>query len=276
MSVRRNVITGEPVLFAPERSSRPRAFSDDAAETRCPFCPGHESDTPPEITRIGSPAWSARVFPNKYPAADGAEVIVESADHGARFESIEDAAGVVRLYIERYRAHADAAYTAVFKNEGAAAGSSIEHVHSQVLPVPFIPSRIARELAAFANGCPLCNALDEHGRDGLVIRETESFVWLAPSGSAVPYQQWLVPRAHVAEMTAFDANELAPLLQDVAKATGAIARAFNWAFINFPRANAHAYIDVLPRMTAIAGFELGTGTFVEIVDPAVAAARLRR
>ena len=91
---------------------------------------------------FGSP-WRARVFPNKYPPVPGAEVIVESADHEARFESIEHAEDVVRLYVDRYRAHADAAYTAVFKNEGAAAGSSIAHVHSQVVPVPFVPQRVS-------------------------------------------------------------------------------------------------------------------------------------
>ena len=277
MSVRRNVITGEPVLFAPERAARSGAFTGDTDSTeRCPFCPGHEADTPPEIARVGDAnRWTARVVPNKYPAAPGAEVIVESAAHGARFESIEDAEAVVRLYVERYRAHGDSAYVAVFKNEGVAAGSSIEHVHSQVVPVPFVPVRIARELEAFAKHCPLCESMERHRRDGLVIRETASFVWLAPWGSSLPYQQWLVPKAHVAEMTAFKADELAALLRDVARATSDVATAYNWAFINFPRSNGHAYVDVLPRMTGIAGFELGTGTFVEIVDPSAAANRLR-
>ena len=278
MSVRRNVITGEPVLFAPERAARPRAFTGDAPSAeRCPFCPGHEADTPPELARVGDEhAWIARAFPNKYPAAPGAEVIVESARHGMRFEAVEDAEAVVRLYADRYRAHGEAAYTAVFRNEGTAAGSSVDHAHSQLVPLPFVPPRIERERAAFAGSCPLCDTLEMHRREGLVIRETASFVWLAPWGSTLPYQQWIVPVRHVAEMTAFDAAELGALLREVARATGAVAAAYNWAFINFPRGNGHAYVDVLPRMTGIAGFELGTGTFVEIVEPAAAAERLRR
>ena len=277
MSVRRNVITGEPVLFAPERAARPRAFTSDAAlEERCPFCPGHEDDTPPEIARVADGAnWLARVFPNKYPSVEGAEVIVESPDHAARFESLGHAADVVQLYVDRYRAHADAAYTAVFRNEGAAAGSSIEHLHSQVVPVPFVPARIARELEAFRGACPLCAALDSHR----VIRESDAFAWIAPFGSSFAYQQWVVPRRHVAEMSAFTDDELielASLLRDVARATSRVAPAYNWAFMNFPRdANGHAYLDVIPRLTTIAGFELGTGTFVEIVDPALAVERLR-
>jgi len=272
------VITGEPVLFAPGRAARPHAFTGDVSATRCPFCPGHESDTPPEIARAGdASAWRARVFPNKYPPVDGAEVIVESADHTARFESVEDAESVVALYVERYRAHADAAYTAIVKNEGPAAGASIDHIHSQILPLPFVPPRIARELEAFADSCPLCAAIETHRAEGLVIRESASFVWLAPSGSWVAYQQWILPKAHVAEMTAFDAAELASLLREVARATGAIAPAYNWAFINFPRSTrGHAYVDVLPRVTAIGGLELGTGTFVEIVDPLTAVKALHR
>jgi UDPglucose--hexose-1-phosphate uridylyltransferase len=281
VSVRRNVITGEPVLFAPERAARPRAFIADTQPGRCPFCPGHEHDTPPEIARVADGAsWLARVFPNKYPPVEGAEIIVESADHAARFESLAHAADVVRLYADRYRAHAGAAYTAIFRNDGAAAGSSLEHLHSQVVPVPFVPARIARELEAFREACPLCAALDSHRRDGLVISESDSFAWLVPSGSSFPYQQWVVPTRHVAEMSAFTEDELvelSSLLRDVARATSDIAPAYNWAFINFPRdANGHAYLDVIPRLTTIAGFELGTGTFVEIVDPALAVERLRR
>jgi len=299
---RRHAITGEEILFAPQRASRRGAWlssraesgdlagrdDDRAAQTassldyardddeRCPFCPGHESDTPAEIARIGgAQRWKARVFPNRYPAIAGAEVIVESPDHDARFESIDHAREIVALYADRYRAHRDAAYTALFKNEGSEAGASIPHLHSQLLPLPFVPPRIARERDAFANAnaCPLCAVLET------VIVETDSFRWIAPVGSWMPYQQWIVPRRHVSAISELDDRELAEagaLLQKTSSATGRIAPAFNWTFMNFPGvAKAHAYIDVLPRMTTIAGLELGTGTFVEIIDPAAAAERLR-
>lgn len=274
MAVRRHVITGEPVLFAPERAARPHAFSGDAsALERCPFCPGHESDTPPEIARLGSDGWIARVFPNKYPPVPGAEVIVESPDHEARFASLEHAEAILRLYLDRLRAHTDAAYAALFTNDGVAAGSSIAHLHSQLVPLPFVPVRIARELEAFAKHCALCGDLEN------VIRETDRFRWIAPSGSWMPYQQWLVPKRHVPDMTTFDDNELAELatlLRETSAATARVADASNRVFMNFPRAaSAHAYIEILPRLTTIAGLELGTGTFVEIVDPARAAETLR-
>lgn len=273
MTFRRNLLTGEPILFAPARAARPSAFGDELHE-RCPFCPGHESDTPPTIASSGDP-WRVRVFPNKYPSVEQAEVIVESPRHDARFESIEHADDVVRMYVDRYRAHRDAAYTAVFKNEGARAGSSIPHVHSQVMPLPFTPPRIERERDAFAAAasCPLC------APDGAVIRETQHFVWLAPHGSSFAYQQWLVPKRHIGEMSAFDdgeLNELASLLRAASAAMLQLGDSYNWMFMNFPRADAaHAYVDLVPRLTSIAGFELGTGTFVEIIDPEAAARRLR-
>lgn len=267
--IRKHPITGEPILFAPERAARPHA----SESSHCPFCPGHEHETPPAIATVGEP-WRVRVFANKYPPVDGAEVIVESPRHEDTFASIEHGEEVVRTYVERYRAHADAAYTSIFKNEGERAGSSIAHVHSQVVPVPFTPSRIARELESFQERCPLCD-----GIEASVIREGDAFTWLAPAGSWMAYQQWIVPKRHVHEMSELSSDEiqeLALLLHAASAATLRIGDSYNWSFMNFPRVPAgHCYVDLFPRLAQIAGFELGTGTFVEIIDPAAAAARLR-
>lgn len=266
MPFRENPLTGEPVLFAPHRAKRPLAFE------HCPFCPGQEAETPPELARDGDP-WRVRVFPNKYPPVAGAEVIVESPRHEATFDEIEHAPEVLRIYAERYRLHADAAYVALFRNEGARAGATIAHTHSQLVPLPFVPPRIAHELLGFAPGCPLCSGAGEE------IRSTTSFLWLAPHASAFAYQQWIAPRRHVANMamlTDAELVELAALLRAAAKATHGIAPAYNWMFMNFPSESAgHFYIDIVPRTAVIAGLELGTGVFVEIVDPLAAAARLR-
>jgi UDPglucose--hexose-1-phosphate uridylyltransferase len=272
VSIRRNLLTGEPILFAPDRAARPRAFLDDATALTCPFCPGHEHETPPELARVGEP-WRVRTFPNKYPPVAGAEVIVEAAEHEARFEDLGHGADVVAMYVDRYRALEDAAHVALFKNEGAAAGSSIPHLHSQVMPLSFVPPRITREVAGFRDRCPLC------GVPGEIIAETEHFRWLAPHASWMPYQQWLVPKQHACEMTALDGaalEELAALLQKSAAKMRSLASASNWLFVNFRHEpQAHWYIELFPRMTTIAGFELGTGTFVEIIEPAAAARLLR-
>lgn len=259
------------MLFAPGRAARRGALGDDSEE-RCPFCPGHEDDTPPAVAHAGDP-WRVRVFPNKYPPVDGAEVIVESPRHEESFAGVEHADDAVRMYAARYRAHADAAYVSLFKNEGVRAGATIAHMHSQVVPLPFVPPRIERELAGFAQGCVLCGMREN------VIQETASFLWLAPAASAFAYQQWILPKRHVPEVSALsgqELDELAPLLRSAAHATRGVAGAFNWMFLSFPRSPAaHFYVDLSPRMAVIAGFELNTGTFVEIIDPADAARRLR-
>ena len=252
MPLRTNPITGEPILYAPDRAARPR----DPSPERCPFCPGHEADTPPEILHSGDP-WRIRVFPNKYPPIEGAEVIVESPGHDIAFDEIEHADEVVRTYLQRYRAHGDAAYAALFKNEGRAAGATIPHVHSQLVPLPFVPPRIARESEAFARAarCPLC------ADAGTALRETATFTWIAPA-----YQQWIVPRRHVNELTMLHDDELADLaelLRDAARASRKVA--FNWMFMNFRGESAgHFYVEVFLRVGTIAGLELGTGTFVDI------------
>lgn len=276
MSFRHHPITGDPILYAPERAARPHAFEgDDHGAERCPFCPGHESDTPPPIATVGDP-WRVRVFPNKYPALEGAEVIVESADHDATFDRIAHAVDAVRVYVDRYRAHGDCAHVSLFKNEGPRAGASIPHMHSQVAPLPFMPPRVEREADAFASAkqCPLCR-----GVDGNVIEETPAFRWIAPAGSMMPYQQWIVPKRHVAEMTAFTEDELAQLatlLQSSSAAMLTIGDSYNWMFMNFARRTAaHCYVELFPRLALPGGFEFGTGTFIEIVDPANAAKRLK-
>lgn len=282
MTYRQNLITGDPILFAPERAARPNAFRDSAQNARCPFCPGNEEDTPPEVARIGEP-WSARVFPNKYPATPHHEVIIESPVHEASFAEIADPAAVVDLYRQRYReviARQDVKHACLFKNQGTRAGASMTHLHSQLIGTPFRPPRVEREAAAFARAgeCPLCAAIPRHGRDGLMAAENEHFAWFAPYGSSMTYQQWIVPKRHQAELTTLSRDEVEALADFLVRASAATLRlspAMNWVFMNFAEEPAaHFYVDLFPRMTMVAGYELGTGTWIGIVDPAEVARKV--
>ena len=265
--IRRNPITGAPVLLAPERLQRPgaRGMEDDGV---CPFCPGNERETPPEIWRDGDP-WSIRVFPNKYPLTERHEIVVETADHDARFEDIGNAADVVDAWLARYRALSPAI---IFKNDGRAAGASLAHAHSQILGTPFVPPRLAAEAAAFARAsrCPLCDVDDEP-----LARDSEHYRVIAPRGSAFAYEQWIVPRAH--EHDAGAPHELASLLQSAARASCSVAPGLNWIFNTFPgEPRAHWYVAVIPRLAGLAGYEVGAGGAVNIVDPEEAARALRQ
>ena len=265
-----NPITGDPVIIAPERAGRPNIFRQGI--DRCPFCPGSESDTPPEIWRDRNP-WRIRIFPNKYPATEQHEVIVEAADHNATFDSLtaEHATAVVASYISRYRSLSRTAESVcIFKNHGFLAGASIPHPHSQVIATPFVPPRIVREGAAFASQCPLCAIDDEP-----LIAATENYRWIAPRGSMMAYEQWIVPKRHAPEIV--EGFELGPLLQRSARAMLSIADSFNWIFINFGRhLAAHWYVQLFPRVAMHAGFEFGTGSAINTVEPSETAQRMGR
>lgn len=207
--LRTDWLTGRTVLVAENRALRPNEFNADertlnAKETasaigqlrdasQCPFCPGHESETPPPTFEQFDEAhhWRLRVIPNKYPAvaldrdgddtadvsralstspfattygsALGAhEVIIESAQHiectGALSEL--ELRNVLRTYAERlshWREDERFAYGLVFKNQGQRAGASLAHLHSQLLALPAIPPAVEAELAQ-AQG-----AFQQHG-----------------------------------------------------------------------------------------------------------------
>jgi UDPglucose--hexose-1-phosphate uridylyltransferase len=249
-------ITGDPVILAPDREQRPNVYEG----APCPFCPGAEDQTPPEIARDGEP-WRIRVFPNRYPPTEHSEVIVESAKHDDGFDALEPdhAQRVIELTFERYRAlAAKTAYVCIFKNHGRLAGASIPHLHSQLVGTPFVPLRPAREAEAFALAamCPLCDA-----REHPLIEETKHYLWIAPNGATLPYQQWIVPRSHEHDLG--EPRELASLIQASVRAMRSVSDAFNWAFVTFPHERrSHWYLELFPRIAMIAGFELGSGTFV--------------
>jgi UDPglucose--hexose-1-phosphate uridylyltransferase len=255
----RTPITNDPVILAPLREARPNVYEG----APCPFCPGAEEQTPPEIARDGEP-WRIRVFPNRYPPTEHAEVVVESAKHEDEFENLpaDQAQRAVELYFERYRAmSATSDYVCIFKNHGRLAGASIPHLHSQLVGTPFVPLRPKREAEAFARAprCPLCD-LGDHA----LIAETDHYRWIAPRGATLAWQQWIVPKTHEHDLG--EPRELASLMQASARAMKTISDSYNWAFVTFPHeTRGHWYVDLFTRITMIAGFEIGSGTFVNTV-----------
>ncbi len=182
---RKDPLSDRWVAYAQERDDRPNEFEPGGrrrAGARCPFCAGHEKDTPPQIAVYGSraisaddhgPNWLVRVVPNKYPAfrpqedakilrkglyestdAVGAhEVIIESPRHVASLSELDDdeVTLLFQAYRDRIRAHQHEGryrYVLVFKNVGPQAGASVEHAHSQLVATPMVPAEVAGELRA--------------------------------------------------------------------------------------------------------------------------------
>jgi UDPglucose--hexose-1-phosphate uridylyltransferase len=280
-----------PVVVAPGRSSRPGALGRttriaDAAQ--CPFCEGHEAMTPPEVLALGRergepdmPGWAVRVVPNKFPAIPGQEVVIHGPAHTTAFTELPDE--VVRqatLAWERRRDHhrrAGAAYLLAAINEGPAAGASLDHSHSQLIPFDHVPPAVADELPAFAGACALCAALA--GEEARTIRQAGGLRTFAPAWGRFAYELWIAPEEHGGEPA--DPAALAAALLHAARSLRAVlGEGLAWnAVLHAPPLRGddpfHWHIEIWPRLAVAASIELGAGIWVNIVDPDVAARELR-
>jgi UDPglucose--hexose-1-phosphate uridylyltransferase len=171
--LRQDPCTRDWVVVAPGRGKRPHPAGEtdrhNPTAESCPFCPRHEHETPPEVWRLDAPGggWQVRVVPNRFPtlAPDGSprrqvspegfvsmpgvgrhEVIIESPEHTADLARADDAA--VRAVLLAYRARCNAlratsnGVIVIFRNHGPAAGTSLEHPHSQIVATPVVPLQI--------------------------------------------------------------------------------------------------------------------------------------
>jgi UDPglucose--hexose-1-phosphate uridylyltransferase len=216
------------------------------------------------------------------------EVIVHSPDHHASMTEldVEQFARAVDGWRERSGAHAGTACTHVMVNEGHAAGASLEHTHAQLYALDFVPALIARERERFTahntrtmGSCLLCDLLQEEVRiRERVVAVDDDAVLLAPFASRSPYELQLVPRRHEQSFAAAEATGARLLhsgLMKLKERLGAVPPLNLWVR-SAPRGaeHFHWHVDVVPRLTRLAGFELGTGLGVNIVPPERAAQEL--
>jgi len=275
-------------VVAPGRSRRPGAQGRTtriADAATCPFCEGHEEMTPPEVQAFGrpagaapdSPGWTVRVVPNKFPAIPGQEVVIHGPAHVLSFAELP--ADVLETTAEAWRArraaHADAAWTAVAVNEGPAAGASLDHSHSQIVPLPEIPPLVQAQAEALSDECALCWALGVE--DARTVRHAGGLRTIAPAWSRFAYELWIAPDAHAAEP---GWEELATALADAVRRLRAVVGtdlAWNCVVYAAPAGldRWHWHAEVWPRLTVPAAAELGAGLWINIVDPDVAATELR-
>lgn len=276
--------------MAPRRQTRPNNTSQPAGSV-CPFCPGQEHATPPEIdairaagTRPDTPGWRVRAFPNLYPACEHHEVLAEGDLHHVHpHELAEDVwADAMTLAVRRMRAleaRPGVRMAMWFKNVGAAAGASMAHNHSQILGLPLMPPRLELELAqTTARGtCLWCDELRAAEGGPRLVRADAGFVTFVPSVPKLPNETWIVPRRHGTELWNEDPRALAAtmhaLFRAVVGAFGPVA--FNVWLHRIPGADFHWHFELQPRTGQVAGLELGGDMYINSVAPETSAARLR-
>lgn len=288
----------------------------------CPFCEGREAETPPEVSacRVGEgqncPGWTVRVIPNKFPilanispvaealmdpkarqlpASGYHEVIVDSPQHGV--DPWELGAGQVREMLETYRERfltlsedENIKYVHIIRNHRAAGAASLEHPHSQLFALPFVPPTIDAELAGFASArsgggdCVLCDLIREEERLGeRIVEKNENFVAFAPFASRLPYEIWVAPRVHRRSFEDCDClDEMSELMTDILNRYSEQLDdpPFNYWIHTYPLQGEtrpyHWHLEIVPRLTIPGGLEMGAGVWVNTVAPEDAAAELRR
>jgi UDPglucose--hexose-1-phosphate uridylyltransferase len=233
--------------------------------------------------RAGEPdLFSAR------PATGAHEVIINTPEHVTAMAELDEEqfAVAVATWRERMCAHADASYVQLIVNEGGAAGASLEHSHAQLYALPFVPAAVARERERAgangertAGGGLLSDVLVEEvrRRDRLVAIDDEAAL-ICPWASRSPFELRVVPRREAARFEQDEAG--ASMLRTAMRALAA-------RFDGPPELNLwvrtaphgsepfHWHVDIAPRLTTRAGFELGTGVDINVYPPERAASDLR-
>jgi UDPglucose--hexose-1-phosphate uridylyltransferase len=193
----------------------------------------------------------------------------------------------MEVWRERMRVHGDVPHRHLIVNEGREAGASLPHTHAQLYALPFVPAAVARErerFTAYSDRTQGRNLLEDllqeevRRRDRIVAIDREA-VAIAPFASRVPFQVQIVPRGPRARFED-DGPLAAALLHDVlgrlGRALGALPPLNLWVRTAPAGADYFCWrIDVLPRLTHLAGLELGTGVNVNIMPPELAAEKLR-
>jgi UDPglucose--hexose-1-phosphate uridylyltransferase len=235
------------------------------------------------------------------------EIIIETPEHskGMADLTVEEMTDVLTAYRARLldlRNDLRLRYMVLFKNHGVRAGASLSHSHSQLIAIPLVPPvtvtelRTCREFFDQKGRCIFCDIMDfELSKGDRIVREYSEFVLFAPFASCLPFELRLLPKAHSHDFALMNdelLGELAIAMKDMLVRLREVLKdpAYNfilhtspsllprpgrpefWGSIEY---DYHWHIELVPRITQIAGFEWGSGFHINPTPPEEAAAFLR-
>ena len=325
--LRKDPITGRWVIIATDRAKRPSDFTRQSVVIKgvrfCPFCPGNELRTPPEIlayrTKGGpnEPGWTLRVISNKFPVlrvegsltrkAEGLydkmngvgahEVLIETPDHSQTLSDVpvkrvEDLFWAYRDRVVDLRRDGRLTHVLLFKNHGEPAGGVLEHTHSQLIALPVIPKRLQEKLSGarrhleYRERCVYCDIIaQELDNPARLVVETDYFVVLAPYAARFPFETWILPKnhsSHAESMSHAEIPDLGAVLQKLLRKMDVTLEhpPYNLVLHSAPIQEAsmphfHWHIELIPKLTHVAGFEWGSGFYINPTPPEEAAKFLR-
>ncbi len=225
------------------------------------------------------------------------EVIIETAHHDKEIADRDDSEVKDMLWAYRDRSldlrkDKRFKYVLIFKNYGFSAGASLEHPHSQLIALPFAPKRVLGEMDGaekyfgYRERCVYCDMIRQELQEkDLTISENKNFISFAPFVSRFPYEAWVIPKEHFsdfAQIQVEEVNDLASILKDTLLRIKKLLKDPSYNFIvhstpldDLVRDDYHWHIEIMPRLTKVAGFEWGTGFYINPTPPELAAKTLR-
>jgi UDPglucose--hexose-1-phosphate uridylyltransferase len=225
------------------------------------------------------------------------EVVFETPRHEEILATLplKDVNNVLYAYRERIidlRRDQRLRYVLVFKNHGVAAGASLEHSHSQIIALPIVPRRVSEEIEGaktyfnFKDRCVFCDIIrQELQQKRRIITENKSFLSIAPFASRFPFETWILPKTHRCSFEHMDLSLYEQAAQILSDTLQRIYRVLNDPPYNyvihtssFPEVDAehyHWHFEIMPKLTKVAGFEWGTGFYINPTPPEEAAEYMR-
>ncbi len=225
------------------------------------------------------------------------EVIIECPEHAASLSQLPERQ--IQLAISMYRDRLldlrkdkRLAFGMIYKNVGAAAGATLEHPHSQLVVMPVAPRNVDVEMQHasafydFRGRCLFCDMItQEQSTETRVVEQNEHFIAFAPFASRFPFEMWVLPKEHSAHFDSIRQPEMASLAALLKRCLAKLEIAlenppYNYIIHSAPFRHAvqeryHWHMEIIPRIIHVAGFEWGTGFYINPVPPEDAAQYLR-
>ncbi|PJI09205.1 MULTISPECIES: galactose-1-phosphate uridylyltransferase [Clostridium] len=304
MGIRKNLIKNAVVIVNKKRGERPNELTMEKKEVyECPFCPGNEHRTPVIIYDSKAP-YNIRISKNKYPIVKEKNqdnegifgehyVVIEGEEHDVNMHEFtkEKMKEIIKAYkhvVHKLYVDKDIKYVQIFKNCGKDAGASIKHPHSQVVGINLVPKDIADEIQRAEDfyktnkTCIYCNILKSELKNRKrIVYEGKYFTAFCPNESLYQYKMTIIKNHHQSNFE-FDDDEMMDLgnvilvsLKKLNNVKKNCSYNLCFHFIKDDNVFYHFYIDIIPRLNPLGGFELGTGIMINTVEPEVAAETLR-